>query len=174
MFHAQGLGWLLRALPLVGVAAILLWLATARMRLHLQAPARILGLSLAVSLVGLVLRPWVGLAKLGQSAAGGRSKDMFIEVISSGVLPITVGRTDGPAGPRLINGQSTTIRFPGAADNTDYFISTHLALGPWWWLAVIALCLTPLLWCFVVGVPAVSHPTSDSGSLDSTAAAAIA
>ena len=30
--------------------------------------------------------------------------------------------------------------------------------GPWWWVAVVLACLTPLFWCLVVGLP-VSGPS---------------
>lgn len=162
VFHAQGAGWALRALPILIIAFIVIWVATTRLARTRRTQARLLGLSAAVAVVGYIHKPWVGLAKLGQSAPGGESSDLFMEVISTGILPINVSREGGDPSRALHNGDTATIRFPDAADNTDYFISSHLDLNIWWWLGVALVCFAPLLWVLIVGLPPVPLEATDA------------
>ena len=135
-----GLGWLIKALPMLVVGGALIWWATARWASYRWRPAlRIVGFSLLVSVVAYVLRPFVNQILIGAT----RDADgLHAAVISTGVLPIRVqARTGGFVD--LIDGRTGTLttQLPEGADGV--WLDSRVHMGFWWWVLMIAVWITP-------------------------------
>ncbi len=67
-----GVGWILKALPLLAVILAMVLLGTARfVSAWWRKPARLFLVPIAFSAVGVIHRPWVGLMLIDQTATGG-------------------------------------------------------------------------------------------------------
>ncbi len=145
-----GVGWLIRALPMVLIGTCALWFLTRLVADAGQRTAfRVLGLSLVVSIPAVVLRPFVGLSVLTTRAG---SDGAEASVVSTGVLPITV-EADGGSSTHLISGEVGTVAVPSLAESGHYQLASSLDLSPIGWSVLALVCGLPLLWCLVVGLP---------------------
>lgn len=142
VLRGWGLGWLLRALPLLIVGMGTGWLATRRRPPHWwQFPARLLGGSLLFAVAAILLKPFVAMSVVTTVSTDGETA---LSVVSTGLLPVRV-RASGGDHVDLLTGHlgAVTARspHPGAA--------YHLSVGPHmpllWWLVVGLICLLPLL-----------------------------
>ncbi|MDO9456906.1 hypothetical protein [Nocardioides sp.] len=151
--HAEGVGWLVRALPLLLLGLGLVWLATRWVRPTARWSWRVLGISLVVSLVNWWLHPWVGLTRLGQSPPPAGEDGVVMDVISTGLLPIRAIEVDGPAAAHLQNGQIGSLHLTAGADRGAFDIASVLDLT-WVGWVLMALCVvSPLLLTVAVGLP---------------------
>ncbi|ARC57726.1 Signal peptidase I W [Frondihabitans sp. 762G35] len=151
-------GWVARAFPILLVGTAFVLFAT---RL-IAAPARrvsfrILGFSMLASLTVYVLRPLVGLVVLTTSVSGAGAT---AQVVSTGILPIRVSAKGGSS-VDLVAGQVGSVTVPSLADLGHYSLSSALNLTVPEWFVFAAVCSIPLLWCFVVGLPATPGPVAD-------------
>ncbi|MCW2758983.1 MAG: putative integral rane protein, partial [Nocardioidaceae bacterium] len=104
----------------------------------------------SLGVVGLALRPWVGLERISSTTA---DQGVVLRVVSTGLLPIRARAARGGGGSaRLLDGGVAEIHVPHAAPNGAYSLNAGLSLGFWWWVALILLSLLPLIWCLVVGL----------------------
>lgn len=160
VWHAPGLGFLVRALPLVGVGLCLVWLATVLLPRAQRPGWRVLGSCVTVAVVSLVVRPWVGLVKLGERAAA-EGAGRHLDVISTGLLPVRAQTPDGLARVSLSSGEAGTVTLGAGADAGEKVTTTLVAvldLGVVGWSVLVLVCLSPLLWCLVVGLPPLPEP----------------
>lgn len=161
-----GVGWILRALPLVLLCLAVLWLLTALIPHAWRSPTRLAGAALTFAFASLVLHPWLGVEKIDVVPADGGGAR--IRVVSTGILPIRVTGGAGNGSVRLVDGQVGTILVRHPAANGAYHLDPSLSLSLGWWIAVIAVCLVPLAWTTLVGLspasPAGPRDTSEDGA----------
>lgn len=149
-----GLGWLLRSLPYLLIGSLLVWILSGFLRTALRRSiARILGLSLVVSITAFILRPFVGISVL--ELVAGRS-GAEATVVSTGLLPIRVQATGGTF-VDLVSGQLGQLTIPELLDNGRYQLGSTLNLSLLGWILLGLVCATPLLWCLIVGLPPVDE-----------------
>jgi signal peptidase I len=145
------LGWLIRALPILLVGTVFVFLVTRLIGVPARRVSyRILGFSMLVSVTVYVLRPFVGLVVLTTTpSATGASA----QIVSTGLLPISVTAKHGTT-VDLVAGQVGTVSVPSIADLGRYSLSSALHLTLPEWILFGAVCAIPLLWTFIVGLPA--------------------
>lgn len=145
-----GLGWLIRALPILMAGFGVLWLITFRMRNRTNRAAfRIAGSSLVFSIAAFILKPFTGVVIEETSVDGGSPT---ATVVSTGLLPIRV-QAAGGTHTDLTSGQLGHVSFPESVQQSFFTISTGLHLGPLGWTALIIACCLPLIWTLTFGLP---------------------
>ena len=154
-----GVGFLLRALPWLVLGWLLVWLLSARLDAARRLPARVIGSALVVSGVALWLHPWVDMETVTYYPQG---HGVTAQVVSTGILPIRVTAVGGTS-TDLVAGQVGTIHTDVLGQGHLVRIVPHLHMGLWWWVAVAAFCLVPLLCCFIVGFPPVEDEAARRG-----------
>lgn len=145
-----GGGWLLRAVPILALVMLAVWVVThyytpGRWRI----PLRVLGVSAAVSTVAVVLKPFVGAVSLGNNADAAGT---HITLVSTGVLPSQFSGAGGGS-VDLVDGQVgvLTTQVPPGAKGASVTGGVHM---PWWlWVLMVVLWLSPM----VVGLIAESR-----------------
>jgi signal peptidase I len=143
-----GLGWVLRALPLVLLCLAVLWLVTALIPAGWRSPSRQAGVAFTFAIASVVFHPWVGVAQLGSTATGG---GVQVRVVSTGVFPVHLSSGSSSSG-RLVDGQVGTVLIPQSRGAGRYHLTPSLDLSFGWWVVIIALCLAPLAWSLLVGL----------------------
>ena len=146
-----GLGWLIRGLPFLLGGAVLLYFLSSRFTSgtsrHL---VRLLGLSIIVSSILAVLRPFTGFVVMATSSAAGGVR---ASVVSTGLLPIRLS-APGAAGIDLLDGQVGRIYAPTLGDSAGHYtVSSALNLPLWGWIVLVLVCAMPLIWALLVGFP---------------------
>ena len=143
-----GAGFLLRAVPMLLAGNAVVWIATRRMRSRAQRAAlRNVGFSLVAALPAFVLHPFVQMRVLATEAAG---RDISASVVSTGLLPIRVS-AEGAQSISLRDGQVGVMTLPPSTDG--YHLTSNLDLHPQEWVLLVAICLLPLVWNLVAGLP---------------------
>ncbi len=156
-YHAPGLGWLVRGLPIFFACLAAVWLLTSRMAAARRYSCRLMGFSTSVAVTTYVLRPWVGLERLNQRTPD-EGPGVLIDVVSTGLLPIRALEADGAAAVSLVDGEVGTLHLTAGAETGAYDILTQLDLGPGLWAAAVTFCLLPTIWTLLVGL-APQEPT---------------
>lgn len=156
-----GGGWLLKALPFLLVAALVVWASTRNADRQWRAAWRIVGFSAAVSLTGLWLRPWAAFQTLGYAPTG--TSSMSVRLVNTGLFPLQA------QGTRLVMGQAGTVVIP-EQDSRGWWVLNPSVSLTWWQLALVVLaCLSPLIVAIVLdrrlaGSDAVTSPATGSAS----------
>jgi len=146
-----GVGWLLRGLPFLLIGGVVIWLITTPLRSPTSRAAwRISGFAFVVAIAAYVLRPFVGVIVLA-TTTGHHSASATL--VSSGLLPIRVTALHGTS-VHLVSGQVGEVKVPSLTSTGHYVISSALDLSFLGWVVFILFCLAPLLWVFLVGLPA--------------------
>lgn len=146
-----GVGWFVKAVPLVTIGSLLVWLLTSLFRSATTRSAlRVAGVSLVFASAAYILRPLIGLVVLSTTAdtAGADAT-----VVSTGLLPIRVQAVGGTH-TDLITGEVGTLTVPSLVDSSQYHLSSALNLSLTGWIILGAVCAIPLLWTIIVGLPA--------------------
>jgi signal peptidase I len=144
------LGWLVRAIPILGIGALLvIFLLRFVESRTTRAAYRISGFSLVVAIAAFILRPFTQVIVLGTHAGAAGAQAM---IVSTGILPIRV-QAAGGGYIDLVDGQVGTIHVPSLAKNAHYAISTGLYLTFWEWVVAALVCAIPLLWTLIFGLP---------------------
>jgi signal peptidase I len=137
-FYGKYLGFLVEALPwiLIGCAVVYVITLLPRIRPSWRWQIRFVGWSLVISSVALRLRPWVNLVMLGYAPSSDGGLDMGI--VNTGIFPVDV------VGTVLQSGQSAVVHLATADASGHYTVIPQLALNIWWFLLLLAICLTPM------------------------------
>lgn len=151
--HWAGLGWLVRALPTL-ILALLVLLAVSRMYVPRgwRSSVRVVGTCVVLGCISLLLRPFVHPVLLNtyvvqdDGVAATRAT-----VVSTGMFPTRVTGSDGDH-VDLVSGQIGTVHVDTAADGGPMIINGTAHLTGWWLVGVGLVCLLPLLWTLVVGL----------------------
>ena len=144
-----GIGWLVRALPTLLLATVVLLVATGRyVPLRWRSSARILGTTLIFGTSSLLMRPFVHpiLIAVTDDGTGPQAS-----VVSGGLLPIRVTGADG-AHIDLSAGETGVVRVAAQRAGGPMVVNGTPDLHGWWLAVTIAVSLLPLLWCLVVGI----------------------
>ena len=145
-----GVGWLVKALPLVALGALLLWTLTENMRSRpMRTATRVVGLSLVASVAAFLIKPFVGVVLLVAEADRSGAQ---ATVVSTGLLPIRVAAKGGNA-VDLSAGQVGTVVIDKFIADGHYQVASALNLTASEWVVAITICFLPLLWTTIVGLP---------------------
>ncbi len=149
VFAAHGVGWLLRATPLLALGGAVVWWGTKLLATRFwRVPLRVLGFSLLLVTTTLVLKPFVATITRSVTADAAGT---HITVISTGMLPIRVTAMTGGF-VDLASGEIqtlTTIPPPGAR-GAPLTSGVHM---PWWlWLTMMGLWMLPMVYGLVAAV----------------------
>ncbi|MET3922474.1 S26 family signal peptidase [Arthrobacter sp. UYEF20] len=153
-----GLGWLIRALPILipGIAG--LWILTGRFTPGpWRLPLRVVGVPLVISVATIILRPFIGISVLTAGMAEGTPQ---ATVVSTGMLPISV-HADGGEPAHLTAGSVGQVPLP-SLDRTDHYqMASALDLPATGWILLMLVCALPLLWSLACSLPALVKDRSD-------------
>lgn len=95
VWHAQALGWAVKAVPLVVVGGASTWLLSLLLTRHQRRGVRLVGASLTLSLTTWLLNPWVGVQTVSQRVPEDGSEGVLLDVISVGLLPVRAEQVGG-------------------------------------------------------------------------------
>lgn len=141
-------GFLVRAVPVLLLGNAVVHLLTGRVRsLPQRAALRNIGFSAVAALPSLLLQPFVRIQVLATEATGDR---ITASVVSTGLLPVRVSASTGGS-TALHDGQVGTIALPTAPGG--YHLHADLDLLPHQWALLLTICLLPLIWSLVRGLP---------------------
>lgn len=150
-----GIGWLVKAAPLLIIGGLALWLLVRYFTApRWKPPAVIVGVALVLSLAIYVYRPLVGAEMISFVPAqqGGRAT-----YISTGLLPTRLqAPQDGHVD--LSDGQVGTILSTHADAHGRYWVTLTPNITWWWWLVLVLVCFIPALWTLIVGLPGKPQP----------------
>lgn len=148
-----GMGWLVRAAPVLIVGgliagAVLSWLrwsGRARWRL----PAAIVLGSLVLTVAITWYRPFVNAQQISFAARPGGGADATY--VGTGLLPIRLQAHEGPY-VDLRAGQVGTVHVSQADPQHKLRVTLGPAVPFWFWVALVLACFLPALWSLVVGL----------------------
>lgn len=144
-------GWYVKAVPILTIGILLVWLVSTLFRsVATRSALRVAGNSLVVATAAYILRPLIGIVVLSTTAD---STGANATVVSTGILPIRVQAVGGNY-TDLASGQVGTLTVPSLVDTSQYHISSALNLPVTGWIILAAVCAIPLLWTMIVGLPA--------------------
>lgn len=154
-----GVGWLARGLPLLLLGSVLIWITTARYAsARCRGPLRLFAAAALVSLAAFLLKPFVRLAVISTHAT---DTEVHAAVVSSGLLPTRVSVTGGTHAD-LRSGHVAVLSTHHVDTTGRYGLHAALHMPLTWWVPVIVLCASPLLWCLIVGfAPVADLPDPD-------------
>lgn len=144
-------GFILRGLPYLLLGFVAVWLLTHHLvARNWRTQVRIMGYAAIFTITCHIVRPFLG-AQLLHSAPDNNGH-MQMTVVSTGILPIKVTEPGGSALYLTSSGQVGTLTVPTANDKGQFlaYPSTHLTWP--WWLAIIAVCLLPLILLLIFGL----------------------
>jgi signal peptidase I len=145
------IGWVVRAIPILALGALLVMLLVRLVDSPTNRAAyRVSGFSFVVAVAAFILRPFTNLIVLGTHATHAGATAM---IVSTGILPIRVQAVGG-GHVDLVDGQVGTLTVPTIAKHAHYAISSGLNLSLWGWVIAALICAIPLLWTLIVGLPA--------------------
>lgn len=144
-----GVGWLLRALPLVLVGLAVTWTLAAFFAPRRRSAVRQLGTTVTVTATTWWLQPWVGIQKLDSRALPGDDSGIAMRVVSTGIVPIQARDAGGGRTETMRSGEVAEVALHHKGGNGAYNLDTGLHLTAWWWVAVVVVCLAPLGWSLV-------------------------
>jgi signal peptidase I len=149
-----GIGWLLRGLPIIVIGIAIVWAATRYYASdRWRVPLRIVGYAAVVSLAGFLVKPFVRVVVI---ASNGDSSGAHASIVSTGLLPIRVSASGGNSAD-LIAGQVGRVTAQ-ANSSGRYHLDSGLHMGWPWWMVIILLCASPLLYSLVVGLSPLPEP----------------
>ncbi|GAB3997777.1 hypothetical protein GCM10028771_30160 [Nocardioides marmoraquaticus] len=149
-WSAPGLGWLVKAVPLLVVGGAATWLVSLLLARRHRRGTRMIGASVTLAVVNWLLAPWVGLEKVAQRTPDDGGPGVLVDVISLGLLPVRAEQVDGGATARLRDGELATMHLADRADGA-YAVTAALDLAWWGWAALVAVCLVPMALSLLVG-----------------------
>jgi len=155
-----GVGWLVRALPTVLLAVVVLLVATGRyVPPRWRSSVRILGTCLTFAATSLLLRPFVHPILIAVTDDG---SGPLASVVSGGLLPIRVTGADGNH-VDLSAGETGVVRVAAQQAGGALMVNGSPNLHGWWLVATIAVSLLPMLWCALVGIATEEKSQVDPG-----------
>ncbi len=163
--HWRGLGWLLRGLPTMLLALVVLAAGTrCLVPARWRSSARVLGSCIVFAITSLLLRPFVH-PVLVATTTDPDDHTLHATVVSTGLLPTRISGAPGQH-VDLLSGQAGTVPVLAPTAGHPLMITGAVHLTGWWIILVAATCLLPLLWVLTVGLaPA---PQSTPASNDQT------
>ncbi|MBE7188977.1 hypothetical protein [Jatrophihabitans endophyticus] len=138
-----GVGWLVRALPLLVVGGAALTLLVRRCTApRWRLPASVLGAAFLASLSIYLFRPLVGAQQVSALPTDNGARATYI---STGLFPLRLEASGGQH-VDLRSGQMGTVRTTAKNANGKFAIDLHPLIPLWCWVALIAVCFLPAFW----------------------------
>ncbi|GAA1994775.1 hypothetical protein GCM10009818_00140 [Nakamurella flavida] len=142
-----GVGWLLKALPVLVIGGLLLWVLPRRWALpDRRAAIRILGASILVSGCAAILKPFVNFLVMVTVPAQDGTE---LTLVSTGLLPIRISATGGDH-LDLVDGGIGALTASGEPGANGYELTSAVHLTLAWWVALIFIWSVPLLVALVL------------------------
>jgi signal peptidase I len=142
-FHVVGLGWFIRALPILIIGGILIWTVThyyVRRKIYVF-PARVISVSFLFALSAAVIKPFVRAAIITQTVKDGKAYTSFVPTGIFGVTGTSKSGGTGTGRP----GQIVNIVTDHASQNGRFNIELGLHLDFWGWVLLVFIWSIPLL-----------------------------
>ncbi|SDS35184.1 signal peptidase I [Friedmanniella luteola] len=163
--HYRGLGWLVRGLPTLLLGIVVLVIGSALyVPTRWRSSVRILGSTMLVAVTSLIVRPFVHPVLVTVAATG---DGLHATIVSGGLLPTRVTGLPGHH-VDLHLGEVGSVPVAANAAGGPLMVNGAPHLTGWWLVAMIVVCLIPLLWTTIVGLtaelPTDTYPT-DEGRL---------
>lgn len=145
IWSAKGMGWLLNAAPWL-LLGVILSEVMARLLpnnyIRWRGPLRFIGISLTVSIIGLVLRPWFNMEMLNWKA---ENDGVVMNLVNTGLFPMKAKDVGGVA-----SGEVVAVHLTEANDKGIYLLRPTPDLSVLQWCIVTAICLLPLAYALVI------------------------
>ncbi|WIB60089.1 S26 family signal peptidase [Curtobacterium sp. MCLR17_007] len=142
------LGWLFRAAPILLIGTLLIWLLTSPFSDRVtRGSLRVAGASLTVSYAAFVLRPFVNVTTITNTA---NPDSVVATVVSSGIFPVRV-QAHGGNSVHLVDGEVGRVVIHELSRHGQYHLTSNIDLDPAGWALLICACLVPLVCCLVIG-----------------------
>lgn len=141
-----GVGWVVRAAPLLILGGLALALLLRVLARDYRLSAALVGSSLILCVAIVIWHPLTGAVQLtGQTAAGGHAS-----YVSTGLLPMRI-ELPGNRHVDLASGQTATVDQlrSGPAGTIPVRLLPYIPL--WWWVVILAPWFLPALWSTVAG-----------------------
>lgn len=137
-----GIGWLIRATPILALGGLLLY-ALVRWATppSLRVPAAVVGCSFLLSLAIFVYRPLVGADKI---AVLPTNPGVQASYVSTGLLPLRL-HAEGGSSVHLRAGEQGTVRSTKPTHGR-LRVGLRPVLPWWWWVLILAPWFAPALW----------------------------
>ena len=156
-----GVGWLLKAVPILLAGALVIWVITRFwVPLVWRNPLRLFGASIVVAIAAIILRPFVGMVLIMTDTDPGVG---HVYLVSTGLLPIRVSAPDG-AFLDLVDGQVGILNTTSIGPH-QVPLTSHPHLSWWGWGILALIWLVPLFWALASG-PAPESGESTGGGED--------
>lgn len=142
------IGWLLRAAPILLIGTlIILTLTSAFTDRVTRTCLRIAGGALTTAYAAFVFKPFVNVTTITNTSS---PTGVEATVISSGIFPVRVDAHGGNS-VHLVDGEMGKVVIHELTENGHYQLMSNIDLDPLGWVALIAVCLVPLVACLAVG-----------------------
>lgn len=142
------LGWLFRAAPLLLIGTLVIWTLTSVFTDRVTRTClRIAGGALTLSYAAFILKPFVNVTTITNSATHG---GVEATIVSSGMFPVRV-EARGAESVHLVDGQVGHMVIRELTRNGHYQLTSNIDLGPVGWGLLVVACLVPLVLCLAVG-----------------------
>lgn len=134
-----GVGWLVRAAPILfGGGLLLVGLTTRLVPRRNRQPILVMGVATLVSVSVWLYRPLTGAAQISMLPTGGGLSATYV---STGILPLRLQATGG-SHVDLRSGQTGSV-VTGHASDGRLSVTLHPLTHWWWWLVLGAVCFAP-------------------------------
>lgn len=148
MLLVPHLGWLFRAAPILLIGTMLIWLLTSPFTDRVTRSAlRVAGASLTVSYAAFILKPFVNVTTISNTAT---PTAVHATVVSSGIFPVRIDAHGGTS-VHLVDGEVGRITINELTRHGQYQLTSNIDLHPIGWALLIGACLIPLIWCLAIG-----------------------
>ncbi|WP_375486247.1 hypothetical protein [uncultured Jatrophihabitans sp.] len=143
-----GIGWLVRAAPLLILGGLAVWfLATRLATVRWRQPVAVLGASLVLSAGVIIYRPLTGAVALSLAPHAGGARASYV---STGLLSLRLSAPSG-AHADMRPGQIGTVVSTHVRSDGKFPVTLQPHIPLWFWVAIVLACLLPALWTTVRG-----------------------
>jgi len=141
-----GIGWVVEALPVLLIGAVVLaaamwWPLRGRWRL----PVAVVGTALILCLAIVIYQPFTGAQRLSAQPVEGGVRATYV---STGLLPLRLHSASGQH-VDLRNGQTGALLSTKATSPGSYPVHIGPHFPFWWWIVLVLACFVPAVWTVV-------------------------
>lgn len=141
-------GWLFRAVPLLLIGTLLIWVLTSPFSDRVtRGSLRVAGGALTTSYAAFVLKPFVNVTTITNTA---HPDSVVATVVSSGIFPVRIQAHCGTS-VHLVDGQVGRVVIDELTRHGQYQLTSNIDLDPSGWALLICACLVPLVLCLLIG-----------------------
>lgn len=148
VFIGKYIGWIWRALPILTIGLIIVYLISCIKRIDepWRWPIRLIGYSVVVMIATFILNPWMRVQMLGY--APNTEKGANMRIVNTGIFPIRDEK-----GGRFFAGETNTVHLTEIDDQGRFVYIPRPSLGFWGMVLVALWCLIPLIVALMVDIP---------------------